>query len=214
MHNPSLVLTQTTGRHSSNVGSKKMEFCTNHCIVTFMDLIDVKKLISLNSPNAVQIMQEFHQTVYGQVNETMKKHEHAYAWNDSVLLVAYIDENYSGLLDIMKELDNLKKRIDEKSKCYAISVKGMTFSEPLFWGGHQFVGQIDQPKFVFLKASSYAFSNCFEIEKRLGDRKKSWYIDERIASLLNSKKKYETESINMLPSGKDRKVYLFDGYLW
>lgn len=179
-----------------------------------MDLIDVKKLISQNSPNAVQIMQCFHQTVYGQVNEIMKKHEHAYTWNDSVLLVAYIDENYSGLLDIMKELDNLKKRIDEKSKCYAISVKGMTFSEPLCWGGHQFVGQIDQPKFVFLKASSYAFSNCFEIEKKLGQRKKSWYIDERIASRFDLKKKYEVESISMLPSGTDRNVYLLDGYLW
>ena len=55
-----------------------------------MDLIDVKKLISQNSPNAVQIMQDFHQTVYSQVNGIMKRHEHAYAWNDSVLLVAYI----------------------------------------------------------------------------------------------------------------------------
>jgi len=179
-----------------------------------MDLIGFGKLIENNSLNAVEIMQRFHQTVYNQINVNMNNHNHAYTWNDSVLIVASIDEKYSGLSEIMKEVDSLKKKIDEVHKCYAISVKGMSFSGPSIWGGHQYVGQMDQPKFVFLKASSYAFSNCFEIEKKLKIKKKSWYLDKRIGSRINTDKIYDEESINMLPSGNPRPVYLYDGYLW
>jgi len=191
-----------------------VELCTDHCVVTYMDLIGVKKLITDNSRNAVQIMQNFHQVVYDQINEQMDKHQHAYSWNDSVIIVANIDKNCIDLTPIMKQADNLKKKIDNICKCYAISVKGMTFSEPLFYSGHQFEGQIHQPKFVFLKASSYAFSNCFAIERELGENNKSWYLDERIISNLAINKDYVKAKISMLPNSAEREVYMYDGYLW
>jgi len=191
-----------------------MNLCTDHCIVTFMDLIDVKKIINDDSRRAVELMQNFHQVVYGQINNSMPKHQHAYTWNDSVLLVARIDENLSQYKLIMKEADELKKRIDEVCECYAISVKGMSFSEPCLFAGHQFKGQIDQPKFVFLKSSSYAFSNCFEIEKKLKKHEKSWYLDERIFTKINISKPTLDESVSMLPSGTKRKIYMYDRYLW
>ena len=191
-----------------------MDLCTAHCIVTFMDLIDVKAMINKDSRKAVQIMQDFHQVVYGQINNCMPSHQHAYTWNDSVLLVARIDENFSPVKQVMKEADDLKRKVDGVCKCYAIGVKGMSFSEPCFFAGHQFDPQIDQPKFVFLKSSSYAFSNCFEIEKKLKKHKKSWYLDERIHSQIKTDQTTKKESVSMLPSGTKRNIYMYENYLW
>jgi len=41
-----------------------------------MDLIDVKKIINDDSRRAVELMQNFHQVVYGQINNSMPKHQH------------------------------------------------------------------------------------------------------------------------------------------
>ncbi|MFP7755677.1 hypothetical protein ACLG6S_13700 [Thermodesulfobacteriota bacterium B35] len=76
-----------------------------------MDLIDVKKKIEINSPNAVQIMQKFHQEVYGQISMNMENHQHAYTWNDSVLLIANITKKPNNIKLIMKEADELKNEL-------------------------------------------------------------------------------------------------------
>ena len=181
-----------------------------------MDLAGTRDEIDKNSALAVDIMREFHQAVYNETINNMPKHEHSYTWNDSVLLLAYTDNQYSNIESIMTEADNLKKRIDRIHKCYAISVKGMSFSDPCYYSGHLFEGSnIEQPKYIYLKASSYAFTNCYEIEKKLGKKhKKSWYVDERIIGALALEKASVTEKFAMFPSKKKRNIHMYDGYLW
>lgn len=194
-----------------------MDSCSNHCIVTFMDLAGTRSIIDANSASAVETMREFHQVVYGESTSNMPTHEHAYTWNDSVLLIAYTDSQFSNIDATMREADNLKKRIDLVKKCYAISVKGMSFSDPCYYSGHVFEGaNIEQPKFVYLKASSYAFTNCYEIEKKLGKKhKKDWYIDERIATKIKPIQQAEKiEEFEMLPGKEKRNIHMYSGYLW
>lgn len=193
-----------------------MDSCTHHCVVTFMDLAGMRDEIDNNSSIAVDIMQKFHQAVYNETINEMPGHEHSYTWNDSVLLLAYTDDQYSNIEKIMKEADNLKRKVDRIHKCYAISVKGMSFAEPCYYSGHVFEGpNIDQPKFVLLKSSSYAFTNCFDIEKKLGRKhKKSWYIDERIAEKLQIEKASVIDKFTMLPTREKRNIHMYDNYLW
>lgn len=181
-----------------------------------MDLAGTRKEIDNNSTIAVDIMREFHQTVYNETINEMATHEHSYTWNDSVLLSAYTDDAYTNITKIMKEADNLKKKVDRIQKCYAISVKGMSFSEPCYYSGHLFEGSnIEQPKFVYLKASSYAFTNCYDIERILGKKhKKSWYVDERIVKELQIAKASVIDEFTMLPGKEKRNIHMYDSYLW
>jgi hypothetical protein len=93
-------------------------------------------------------------------------------------------------------------------------VKGMNFKEPSDYTGAQYIAPIgEQPRFVYLKASSYAFANCFEIEKKLGKKfKKEWYIDQHIFNKMNATVNYQSESFEMLPTNEKRQIFMFDGY--
>lgn len=193
-----------------------MESCTRHCIVTFMDLAGTRKEIDDDSAIATGIMRNFHQAVYNETINEMPTHEHSYTWNDSVLLLAYTDGAYTNITKIMKEADNLKKKVDRIKKCYAISVKGMSFSEPCYCSGNLFEGSnIEQPKFVYLKASSYAFSNCYDIERKLGKKhKKNWYVDDRIVKNSQIEESSVTDKFTMLPENEKRRIHMYDNYLW
>jgi hypothetical protein len=65
---------------------------------------------------------------------------------------------------LMQELNTLKPIVDSICPSYAICVKGQAIPEPACGYGTEANGQ---PRFVFLKTSSYAFANCFEVEKEL-----------------------------------------------
>jgi hypothetical protein len=151
-------------------------------------------------------MREFSQLLYDETNN-MVRHENIYSWNDSALFLANTDGN-NNITEIMKEVDNLKKKIDRIHRCYAISVKGMSFTEPNFTNGNKF-------KFNYLKTSSYAFTNCFNIEKEFGKPfKKSWYIDNRIAVEIKTLNKPVIRDLEMLPNNEKRAIHMYDGYLW
>lgn len=190
-----------------------MRLCDEHCIITYMDLIDIEKMIENNSKKAVKIMQRFHEVLKVESRINLNEYEKIYVWNDSVLLLAYTDYNYSKLENIMKEADTLKRKIDSIHNCYAISVKGMTFKEPFNYQKNK----NDDNKFVFLKISSFAFANCFEIEKKLSEEEISnymWYLDERIAYRLSIKDHLDSLKVKMKPEDKEREIYMYDRYLW
>ena len=58
------------------------------CIVILIDLIDVRKLSQ--SGKASEIMHSFHELI-AQHMLSLASISNAYAWNDSVLLLSYLD---------------------------------------------------------------------------------------------------------------------------
>lgn len=136
----------------------------------------------------------------------LQRHKHMYVWNDAVLLLAYID-NKSDFNAILREADNLQRKLDEKFKpSYAIAVKGQAF--PV---------QVDREKRVtIIEASSYAMANCFRIEEKARREKwqKQWYVDSRIGRRIATTKPPQKEEVKLLPGNKVRTIYLYDGHLW
>lgn len=178
------------------------------CIVSYLDLVGIKKLIERRDSAASAAMREFHQLVQSQVSTGLPSHQHTYTWNDSVLLIAFTGGTHSTFETIMREVDNLKKKIDERWNSYAISVEGLAFPPPLL----QQEGY--QEKFVYVRGSSYALTNCFVIERELREKQKPWYVDSRIAKRINPTARYTREMVTMQPTGKKRYVYIYQDYLW
>ena len=187
-------------------------------IVTYMDLIGIKDTATYTDSRATDLMRRMHSLVDAQMSHEMKNHDHCYIWNDSVLLLAYLESPHHETDEniILKEADKLKRRVDEICQSYAISVKGQVFPDNSILHPPLFNGQIsEQARVVRLKASSYAMGNCFIIEKRLWKKlEKPWYIDGRIAKRLNTKTVCTKHRIKMLPRDKKRDIYVYDNYLW
>ncbi len=185
----------------------------NDCIVTYIDLAFMDELIAQGKSIATSLMENLHATVRCEITNQMPSHSCSYVWNDSALLLANImdDSTYE---QIMREIDTLKKRVDTLRKCYAISVKGQAMPEapticrfcPRDLG--------DPPRFVYIRASSYAFANCFKIETALGHLRKEYYIDSRIREKIPSLKESGRYSVSMLPRNVQRDICVFDEYLW
>ncbi len=183
-----------------------------------MDLVGIKDAAEDGNSRATDIMRKMHSLVEGTMNQGMVNHDHCYIWNDSVLLLSVLDSSYRNAneIDIMKDANDLKKKIDSLCSCYAISVKGQVFPDESIYHAPVFNGQIaEQSRVVRLKASSYAMGNCFIIEERLGKKlKKPWYVDSRIAKKLDSTQARTIHSVKMLPKNKEREVWVYEGHLW
>lgn len=63
------------------------------CVVTVIDVIDIKKLAGRHRGVASRMMRNLHSLTATAMNDgmSMNNHAHAYAWNDSVLLLAYAE---------------------------------------------------------------------------------------------------------------------------
>ncbi len=171
-----------------------------HCIVTLIDLIGIKEELGKGKAGAIEIMQRVHQEVYRQISDHMENHVHAYCWNDSVLL--FTDKSLSHAQSVMKEVVDLRKRIQAiwPRGCYAISVKGMSIPPPNNIGsGDVTNGHCNQPRFVYIKASSMAFANCLEIAKNLQKYKAAFYVDSRIAEQIKTNVHFKSHRIKLLP---------------
>jgi hypothetical protein len=134
---------------------------------------------------------------------------HAYTWNDAVLLLSYLNGDDAAFELTLRDADRLKKRIDGVAASYAVAVKGQTFPPARL--------EQDKPseKVTFIKASSWAMANCFEIEKTLGpELRKPWYVDSWIATHIRTSQRCVKRKVNLLPAGKARNVHVYDGYLW
>ena len=126
-----------------------------------------------------------HKIAYDAANNSVPKHKKVYYWNDSVLMLALPDSTHD-YEPIIREVNGLKRAIDRIWPTYAISMKGQTIPETLpCTRDHLTGGWIDQQRAVYIQASSLAFSNCFEVERKLGKiKKKPWYVDERIVNAI------------------------------
>lgn len=174
-------------------------------IVILIDLIGVKK--SSQSGLASHLMLTFHDLIAREVGH-LPSINHAYVWNDSVILLGYVDRPNATFQSVMLDADNLKRQIDQITKSYAVAVKGQTFPQhkTKTKNGHGL---------TVIKASSWAMANCFEIEASLGSTlKKPWYVDGWIKSRIQTSQTFQRERVPLLPSNRPRTVYIFDGYLW
>jgi hypothetical protein len=183
------------------------------CVVSYFDLIDIRKMITAGNSKASDLMRQFHILVYKSINTDMPAHRNAYAWNDSAMFLSF-PQNDGDYETVMRELNTLKPIVDSICPSYVICIKGQAIPEPACGYGTEASGQ---PRFVFLKASSYAFANCFEVEKELCKKKRlkmDWYVDDRIAQKIPALAKCDRHGVAMLPSGRKRNVYVLKGSIW
>lgn len=185
-----------------------------NCVVTLIDVIGIKELTLDGTSRATDLMRKLHRITEARMNHGMSAHAHAYLWNDSVLLLGYLDRTTESTL--LREANSLKETIEQEvNKCYAISVKGQAFPNPELPSAAVSSGQIaEQPRSIVIKASSFAFANCFQIEAILGPRYKTdWYVDGRLKSAIE-KKPHAVDSVELLPGGEAREVLMFNGSLY
>lgn len=180
------------------------------CIVSYFDLIGISKTIRAGDSKATDLMRQFHTLAYKSINIDMPAHRHAYAWNDSAMFLAFPKEKVD-YETIMRELNTVKPRFDSICPCYAICVKGQAIPEPSCAYGTEVDGQ---SKFVFLRASGYAFKNCFTVEEQLKSLRMDWYIDSWITRKIPSFPKSDPHKVAMLPTNRKRGVYVLKGQIW
>jgi hypothetical protein len=176
-------------------------------IVVLMDLIGVKKRALNGNPSASALMRSFHKLVQWEMAGNLDALDHAYVWNDSVLLLARVDDRPEAYERAIRAADGLKRKVDVIAPNYAIAVKGRTFPSNV---------RLDGTRVTVIEASSYALANCFEIEAAAKREKlhSTWYIDVRIARKVRAAKALNWIEVPLLPGGKRRRVYLHDGHLW
>ena len=177
------------------------------CVVVLMDLIGVKKRAIEGDTHGSALMRSFHRVVRGEMRKGLEALSHAYVWNDSVLLLAYVDSHPQLYEDAIRAADTLKRKVDAIAPSYAIAVKGRAFPT---------MPEAPNQRVTVIRASSYAMVNCFEIEAEAKKRKlrKAWYLDARIVRRVGHIESNEWITVPLLPRGMRRRVYLRDGYLW
>ncbi len=200
------------------------------CIVSYSDLIGIKKLMWKRDPNASKLMREMYDLVRNEAGTILKQHEHIYAWNDSVLLFAYLDESSDGAKPILDEVNKLKQKIDKlpsfegnANRSFVIVVQGRPFEDSIA----NATNMVDEEgpdengvRVTIVRASSYALANIFAIEKEVhGKPNKNqwvWYLDQRIVDRGQpSIKELTSEPIQLLRRGdRPTKVYIYDGFPW
>ena len=174
------------------------------CIVTMIDMAGVRDRAG---EDASTLMRRFHALVIEEA-PSLTTIAHTYVWNDSALLLSYVDGDDT-FEPAIRDAEKLKRRIDGLANSYAIAIKGKAF--PPAPGERN----AQAPRNVTLiDASSWAMANCFLVEKALGKCKKPWYIDKRIAERIRTSQISQTHEVDLLPKGKPRKIHTFDGYLW
>lgn len=173
------------------------------CIVTLIDLVGIRS--QATAAIASTQMRKLHSTILGQVQTDRYSFAHAYAYNDAVLLLSYVNRK-AEYQTAMRDADNLKKEVDKVRNSYAIAVKGRAFP-PLS-------NRVLSHRVTVIEASSWAMANCFEIEKQLGKLKQSWYVDERIATKIQTDKTSLEYEVAMYPTSLARRIHVYAGYLW
>jgi hypothetical protein len=173
------------------------------CIVTLIDLIGIKKLSASGAGS--DLMQRLHLLV-AQESSKLNSVDHIYVWNDSVLLLSYVNHRAASFQTAMRDADRLKRRIDTLGKSYAIAVKGQTFPQR---------HETSTDGLTVIGALSWALANCFEIERTLSSRlRKPWYLDSWIKEKIQTRVHCHKEPVLLLPLNRGRAVYVFDSYLF
>ena len=169
------------------------------CIVSLIDLDDTMKK---QSPS--KLMRKLHQRV-SDFAHNLTRHDEVCFWQDSVLLLAPVDLTEDSYKRAMNDVKSLKDAIDALHACHAVSVKGRSFPPPKPL-------RYNKPRTIYLSASSFAFTNCFTIEKELKDWEADWYVDSRIIQRIKAREGDFTRQIALLPEGtKPRYVHGYIG---
>jgi hypothetical protein len=132
-------------------------------------------------------------------------HEEVSFWQDSVLLLAFVDTTKASFRRAMRDVKVLKGVINALHPCHVVCVKGQSFPAPSNGGMN------NKPRVIHLSASSLAFSNCFKVEDRLKRRKADWYIDSRIVAKISPRKADAIKPVKLLPGNISRAIHIFHG---
>ena len=184
------------------------------CILSYIDIIGVKA--HAKDSRGSSIMRRLQSYVTNGFEKHLSNHDHAYVWNDSVLIVAYLKDHRGEKMKLLREVNDFKRYLDTAlvMPSFAVVVEGMTFPSTVSSPGSG-VGDANSSKVTVLKASSWAMANCFEIERELKRRKlkKNWYIDSRVTKGLRRPSR-EDMQVTLLPANRERAVSMYDDYLW
>ena len=128
--------------------------------------------------------------------------------NDSVLLLAYVDDDQHSYARALRDFYSLKGRIDDVAENYVVVVKGRSFTSP------QGPTTSQNGRFVFIEASSYAMANCMDIPRHFKRDRHRWYLDERVSRELCGLLAQPASQlkIRMLPN-EERYIYAYEN-LW
>jgi hypothetical protein len=183
------------------------------CIITYADFRGVKKLAA--GGKASRLMREIHNYVANQAIALLPSHAGIYAWNDSILLVAYFTDR-KDKERILREQSAFKATIDErvpkKHRPYAIVVQGKTFPNPHVNADRNAL----HPEVIVLKSSSWAMANCFIIEHMSESMSRNnraiWYIDSRVAADVKLENQQRRKRSRLYPSNKPRSIVLIQDH--
>lgn len=179
------------------------------CVVSLIDLVGVKKMAWGRKGQASGAMQSMHAEVVAAMNAGLQLHSHAYVWNDSVLLLAFLDESHRPE-PILREVEGLKRRLEHLGKNYAIAIQGQVFPDLALNAPSK-----RPARTTVIRASSFAMANCFHVEECIGRRlRKPWYVDSRLAGKILTTQTFVKKSIDLLPGPNTREIFVYDGYLW
>ena len=174
------------------------------CILSYVDLNDVGRILEGESRRGVRIMRKLHSLVASYAY-TLRAHEEVCFWQDSVLLVGHVTNTSESYQRVMSDVVRLKDRIQKLNPCHAVCVKGQSFPAP------PVRARPGKPKVIYLSASSLAFSNAFHVERELGSHEADWYIDSRIVKLCRFRAADLRKEVKLLPSNAKRKIHLYRG---
>ena len=181
------------------------------CITIVFDLDGIKDRAPTGQGS--RIMQDLH-TVVAQAMDNKSRFpsvDRAYAWNDSVLLLAYVDQGECQYEHALRDAAELKPEIDAVGECYgvgnsyAVAVKGQAFPPP------EKAGKSSDGRFVFIEASSYAMANCLKIPGCFKEKRHSWYVDSRIKDAVRQLgEPAHQQQMRLLPERRERTIYAYD----
>lgn len=178
------------------------------CVVAVFDLVGIKERAP--DGNGSKRMRQLHDVVMrATAGNRFDCIARAYTWNDSVLLLAYVDDDRHGYACALRDFYSLKGCIDEVSESYVVVVKGRSFPSP------QGPTTSQNGRFVFIEASSYAMANCMDIARHFKSDPHRWYLDERVSRELCGLLAQPASQLKipMLPANEERYIHAYDR-LW
>lgn len=209
----SLIPSRSRGPYMDILGEPMKEEWKK-CILSYIDIIGVKALAK--DSRGSSIMRSLQCCVTDGFEKHLLRHDHAYVWNDSVLVIAFLKNEPGEKMRLLREVNDFKRHLDKTldMRSFAVVVEGRIFPANEYLPGPELNGA-DSSKVTVLKTSSWAMANCFEIERELRrlKLKKNWYIDSRVTKGLRRPSR-EDMQVTLLPANRKRALSMYDDYLW
>jgi hypothetical protein len=190
------------------------------CVVILLDLVGMKGLLADDNKRrqAIDAMEALDR-VCNDFSRNRQHIDHVYCWNDSVLLLAYLQSYDADLSALAIEVSRFKESVD--TQCHRNSFIAMVKGKSFMPNDLQFRVPVPRegsqdPVYHYLLASSMAFANCEKLVKKFRKDHHDWYVDQRIRDQLSQElqgRLIERGRFKAFPRMKVRKVYTAEGYL-